>query len=145
MAIDFVNEITIQRPPAEVFAFVTDPQRLPEWQPLVVEVEVLGGGPLREGSVVREVRRLRGRRLEQTVEVAAYDPPRRFAMKILDGPVPVDGDLTFSEAGGGGTRVRLHAHGSAPRRLRLLEPLLKPVMAREMRKQYARLKAVLEA
>lgn len=144
MPIRFTIETTIDRPREEVFAFVCDPQRLRRWQPLVVEVELLDEPPLRQGSRLREVREVRGRRLAQTVRVSAFDPPSRFGLEILEGPIPVHGDLTF-EPVPGGTLVRLHAHGQAPRLVRPLAPLLAVFLKRETRRQYARLKSVLES
>jgi hypothetical protein len=127
-----------------VFAVVTDLDRLREWQPMVVEVDQLDAGPLRAGSRLREVREVRGRRLEQTVEVAAYEPGRHFGLRVLEGPLPVDGDLHF-EPDGTGTRLRLVAIGRPQGAQRLLAPLLRAGLRREFRKQYAALRDVVEA
>jgi uncharacterized protein YndB with AHSA1/START domain len=145
MAIEFTVEVHIARPPADVFAVAGDPARLPEWQPLVVATERLNGGsgPLREGARIRETREVRGRRVEQVVEVATYDPPRRFDLRIVEGPFPVHGDFLF-EPSAGGTRVRLRAHGGLPGAKRLLEPAFALLGRREMRRQLAALKAVVE-
>jgi uncharacterized protein YndB with AHSA1/START domain len=61
MAIDFSFDTDIARSPDIVFAFITDPARLPEWQPRVVRVEQLDEGPMRAGSRMREVRNVRAR------------------------------------------------------------------------------------
>jgi uncharacterized membrane protein len=144
MPIDFSFDVTIDRSPQEVFAAVTDLDRLPDWQPAVVEVELLGDGPLRTGSRIKEVRQVRGKRLEQIVEVAAHEPGRRFGLRIVEGALPVHGDLTFAPAEGGGTRVHLHAYGRANGALRLLQPLLAVGLKREFRSQYLRLKGLVE-
>ena len=39
-----VSTIEVTRPPEEVFAFVTDPTRLREWQDGVVSARMEGGG-----------------------------------------------------------------------------------------------------
>jgi uncharacterized protein YndB with AHSA1/START domain len=145
MPIDFSFDVTIDRSPQEVFDAVTDLDRLPAWQPAVVEVELLGDGSLRSGSRLKEVRQVRGKRLEQIVEVAAHEPGRRFGLRIVEGPLPVHGDLTFSPAGNGGTRLHMHAYGRANGALRLFQPLLAVGLKREFRSQYLRLKAILEA
>jgi hypothetical protein len=111
---------------------------------MVVEVQQLDSGPLRTGSRLREVREVRGRRLEQTVEVAAHEPGRRFGLRVLEGPLPVDGDLRF-EPDGNGTRLRLVATGRPQGAQRLLAPLLRAGLRREFRKQYAALRDVVEA
>ena len=43
-----------RRPPEEVFAFVTDPAKLPVWQD-AEEVQQLTDGPVRAGTRFREV------------------------------------------------------------------------------------------
>jgi uncharacterized protein YndB with AHSA1/START domain len=143
--IDFSFEVDIARPPQDVFSIVSDLDRLPEWQPLVLEAEQLDDGPLRQGSRVREVRKVRGKRLEQIVEIDTFDPPWRFGVKVVDGPLPLDGDLTLSQTEDGGTRLHMHAHGHARGAMRLLEPILKLGIKREFRNQYRRLKELVEA
>jgi uncharacterized protein YndB with AHSA1/START domain len=144
MAIDFSFEVDIARSPEEVFAVVTDPSRLPEWQPMVVRAEPLQEGPVRQGTRLREVRRVRGKELEQILEVAELEPPRRFGLRVVEGPLPVHGDLVFSPDGRGGTRLRVHAYGRARGAMRLLEPLLALGIRREFRRQYRSLKGLLE-
>jgi uncharacterized protein YndB with AHSA1/START domain len=143
MEIEFEIETEIARPREEVFAFVTDPARLPLWDRRVVAAEVLGGGPVRFGSRIREVRAAGPKRLAQTVLVSAYEPPARFGLRVVDGRFPVHGDLSFEAAGDERTVVRLRAHGSVPGP-RPLAPAVRALARREMRSQHRRLKAVLE-
>jgi uncharacterized protein YndB with AHSA1/START domain len=143
MPIDFVIATEIARPPEEVLAFVTDPARLHEWQAAVVEVESTPPGPLAAGSRMREVRQVGGRRLEQLVEVAELRAPSTFKLRVLEGALPVHGDLSF-ESSAGGTRVTVHAFGRARGVMRGLTPLLNVGLKREFSKQYGALKSVLE-
>jgi uncharacterized protein YndB with AHSA1/START domain len=145
MPIDFSFDVNIARPPHEVFSAVTDLDHLSDWQPAVVEVEKLQDGPLRTGSRLKEVREVRGKRLEQIVEVSAHDPGREFGMRIVEGPLPVHGDLTFTPTDDGGTRLHMHAFGRANGAMRLLQPLLNVGLKREFRSQYGRLKEIVEA
>lgn len=146
MPVDFTISVTVERPPDEVFAVLTDPQRLPEWQPLVEHVEVLAGGPpLRRGSRVREVRRAGPKRLEQIVEISDHEPPERFGLRIVEGPVHIHGDVVLRRLGEDATEVRVRAFGRAPRAMRLLGPLLEPLLARQLRKQYVALKTLVES
>jgi uncharacterized protein YndB with AHSA1/START domain len=145
MPIDFSFDVTIHRPPHEVFSAVTDLERLSEWQPAVVEVERLDGGPLAAGSRLKEVREVRGKRLEQVVEIAEFTPGQRFGMRIVEGPLPVHGELTFASDGNGGTRLNVHAFGHARGAMRLLGPVLNAGLKREFRGQYGRLKDLVEA
>ena len=57
-----------RRPPEEVFAFVTDPAKLPVWQD-AEEVQQLTDGPVRAGTRFREVHQVMGRRRVELTEV----------------------------------------------------------------------------
>lgn len=101
------------RPVDEVFAYLSDPDRLHEWQG-TTDVRVLTDGPVGVGTRIRETREILGRKLTQTVEVTDHDPPRRFSLRVVEGPVKVDGVQELEERGGG-TRIHVSAEGQAPR------------------------------
>jgi uncharacterized protein YndB with AHSA1/START domain len=133
------DAVEIARPPQEVFDFLTDPERLPEWQTSTVEVRRERSGPLEPGERFKEVHAAMGRRLESTVEVAEITPPSAFALKILDGAMPLDGRWTFEPAGGG---TRVHFVGEAD--VRGPKKLARPLLARQFRGYHRLLKQRLE-
>jgi uncharacterized protein YndB with AHSA1/START domain len=134
------HEIAIARTPDEVFAYLTDVDRLATWQPTTVAVERDAAGPLRLGERFDEVHKAAGRVLRSTVEVVEYDPPRLFALHVVSGAVPLDGRWEL-EPEDGGTRLRFVGHGDVRGPLRLAKPML----ARRFRGYHARLKQLLEA
>jgi hypothetical protein len=134
--------IDIERPVHEVFAYLTDPNSLWEWQE-THEVEQLTDGPLGRGTRFREVHLMLGRRLETITEVVAYQPDQRFDVCIASGPVPIDGSWEL-ESMTTGTRVHFSAEGRCPAAARLLEPLLAFAMRRRFRRQHERLKRAVE-
>jgi carbon monoxide dehydrogenase subunit G len=79
--------IEIGRPPEDVFAYVTDPSHLPEWQGGVVRAERLDEGPVAVGTRAVVTRRIGRREQSMTVEIAELDPPRTFAVRSLEGPI----------------------------------------------------------
>jgi ligand-binding SRPBCC domain-containing protein len=142
--IAFAFDVEIARPPAEVFAYVTDPSKLHEWQTNTVEVEQLTPAPFGAGTRLREVHAAGRRRMEQVVEVTAYEPGRRFDLDVVEGPLPVGARHTFDESPGGGTVIHFAAEGRAPGAMRLAEPVLQLVVRNQMKRHYARLKERLE-
>src|SRR5919206_4989002 len=72
------DEIHIGAEAAEVFAVLSDPERLSEWQPTTVAVRRQRQGPLSVGERFEEVHKGLGRELTSTVEVVACDAPRLF-------------------------------------------------------------------
>src|SRR4051812_24414266 len=77
--------LDIARPPDDVFALLTDIERLPEWQESAITASA--DGELGVGTVIGEQRRFMGRDIKTTDEVTAYEPPRPFDVKSRGGPV----------------------------------------------------------
>ena len=141
--IKFTIDTQIERPVGEVFAHVTDPDKLSTWQTNTVFVEKEGEGPVGLGTRLREVHSgPGGREFPSVVEVSEYEPDRTFALRVVEG-LPVHLRMTFEPAGEG-TAVRFAAHGRATGAMRLIEPVLKRTLERQFREQCATLKRVLE-
>lgn len=134
----------VHRPPEVVFDYLTDPATLAEWQTSKTSVEQLTSGPPRLGTRVRErTKQPGGREFTQVVEFTEFDRPRHVHAHIVEGPYPVHGTWRF-EPQGAGTRVRFLAEGEMRGALRVLEPLLKRVIARQMASHHRNLRANLE-
>ena len=99
------STIEVERPAEEVFAYVTDPSTMPEWQQGCVSGH-MDAPTTRVGSKCTTVRRIGGREREVTTEITAYDPPRRWADRGIDGPIRALVAVTV-EPLADGTRSRL--------------------------------------
>jgi uncharacterized protein YndB with AHSA1/START domain len=141
--IRFTTDVHVERPPEDVFAYISDPAKLGEWQG-TDEVEQLTSGPVGKGTRFREIRKVAGRASEQITEVAEYDPPRVFAIKVVEGPVPVDGRWVLAPDGNG-TRLELTATGTGPKRLRFADTLLAKLFKARFAASHKKLKHALEA
>ena len=85
--IDFTIQTDIDRPVADVFAYVADPSKLHTWQTNTVSTMVVGGGAVGLGSRVVEVHRAPGgKELSQVVEYWEFEPGRRLSIRVVDGP-----------------------------------------------------------
>jgi carbon monoxide dehydrogenase subunit G len=133
--------VDIDRSPEEVFAYLTDVSNLPAWQSGVHSAEL--DGELRPGARIRESRHMLGRELQTTLEVEEYEPPRMFAIRALDSPVPFSVRHEL-EPSGGGTRLTVVGEGDAG----MLPGFAAGIMARraekQFRKDFERLKRLLE-
>jgi len=138
----FAHTIEIERPPQEVFAFVSEPSLYPRWQPSLVRVEPDDRGPLRVGSEATEVRRFLGRELETTWTCVEYQPCERSAIECADGLVPFRGTFTL-EPCAAGTRFTWTVELSG-RATRLGGPLVGRTTRSELRANASALKALLE-
>lgn len=79
----------ISRRPEDVFAYVTDPTRLSEWQESVVESDS-SDTPVRVGTTARVTRRVGRRAMSSTAEIAELNPPTNWTVRGRDGAVRGD-------------------------------------------------------
>ena len=136
--------IEIARSPEDVFGYLTDVSNLPSWQSGVHRAEIEDGGEARAGAHIREWRHLLGRELSTRLEITECDRPRLFSLKALQSPVPftVRHEL---EPSSDGTQLRVVGEGDAG----LLPGFATGIMARraqrQFRKDFERLKRILES
>ena len=141
-----VHRVEIDRRREDVFAYVTDPTRFPEWQNAVVRARPQGSGPLHQGSRISLTRRMGKREQTMTSELTEYSPPESYAFRVVDGPVRAIGKGRF-EPLGEGDRTRFtfeldfEGHGLG----KLLVPLfVRRQAAKELPESHANLKKQLE-
>jgi uncharacterized protein YndB with AHSA1/START domain len=135
------HTVEIARPAEDVFAFLADVSRVPEWQRSAVESRA--DGPLAEGVRIHERRHFLGHNERTELEVTAFEPGRRLALRTLRGPVKLTIDHLLSEQDGQ-TTLRVTAQGRAHGLLRLAGPAVTAKARQEMRRDFERLKAILE-
>jgi uncharacterized membrane protein len=108
------RHIKIGRPPAEVFALLTDLDRLPEWATIVVGTRDVSEFPLREGCTFRQTLRVLGREVESDWRVTELEVPRRVAYEAA---APGGGTLTMRQtvvSGDGNSRVEIELDYELP-------------------------------
>jgi uncharacterized protein YndB with AHSA1/START domain len=140
-----VASAEISKSPAEVFAYVTDPTKLPEWQESVVRAECKEI-PVRVGTRASVTRRIGRREMAQSAEIAELNPPTSWAVRGLDGPVRgnVNGTIEPFEDGAR-SRVTIELDLQGHRVGKLLLPLLVQRKAeKEMPRNMQKLKERLE-
>ena len=138
------HSVTINRPPSEVFAYVSDPEKLPEWQSTALEARWETPGPIAVGSRAVEVRKFLGRRMESTMEVTGFELDRELSFRVLDGPVPFQVTQKF-EAVGDGTRLDVVLEGEPGGFFKVAEPLVARAAKRQLEGDSATMKDILEA
>ena len=80
MTIRTESRITIASSVHEVWAYVCDVRRWPEWAPTVLECRVRGGGPLQPGSRVEQrAKMILGLSRGRSQEVTVVEAPRSVA------------------------------------------------------------------
>jgi polyketide cyclase/dehydrase/lipid transport protein len=80
MAVRSERRVTIASSVGEVWAYVCDVGRWPEWAPTVLECRIGGGAPLQPGSRVEQrAKGIFGSSRGRSQEVTAVEAPRRLA------------------------------------------------------------------
>ena len=136
--------VDIKRPIEEVFAYVADCTKAPEWSSLALEAIPEGSGPIGVGSRIREIAKFHGRRVESTAEVTQYDPPHKWAVRVVSGPVHGEHERQL-ESIGEGTRYRSTIVGESGGLFKLADPILEALLKRTVETDLQTLKALLEA
>jgi uncharacterized protein YndB with AHSA1/START domain len=141
--VDAVNETVIDRPPAEVFAFLGDAENDRAWRPGVLDIaRVSGDGPGAGARYRQGMKGPGGRRLDADIETTDYEPDRLVAFRGTAGAVRPRGRYELTPEGAG-TRVRFALEAE----LGGLKVLMAPAVRRTMQSEVGHLddlKRVLE-
>jgi uncharacterized protein YndB with AHSA1/START domain len=134
--------IEVARPAQEVFEYLTDVDRVPEWQASALEARA--NGPLARGSRITERRKLFGHEAQTVLEVTEYEPPARLTLRALDGPVRFRVEHRLEELD---SDTHLHVLGEArpTGMLRFAGPVVERKAREELRRDFERLKEILES
>jgi carbon monoxide dehydrogenase subunit G len=136
------EELEVDRPLEEVFAFIGDFVNSARWDPGVAEARNVTEGPVRVGTRYELVVVFNDRRLPMTYEVTEYQPPDRVALRGSGSTVNAVDDIRF-EPTTGGTRIRYTADLRLRGVLRVLEPLFRGRFEETGRRAMAGMKAAL--
>ena len=136
--------IAVDRPPEDVFAYLAEVGNLTEWQSGVHSAGIEGGGAAAVGARVVESRTMLGKEMTTTLEIVDFEPPRLFTLRALDGPalLTIRHEL---EPSGEGTELRVVVEGEVKHMPGFAAGLMMRGAERQFRKDFERLKRVLEA
>jgi len=151
------REIVIDAPPEAVFAFLAQPERMPEWTPGVQSVKLTSAGPIGVGSTTETIVEVMGVKQTLVGRCTTFEPPHRFVVENATargfsvGGVSVGRvqSTSTSELAPEGAGTRLHARleytVSAGFVTGLAESLIAPRMKADFEQSIQTLKRLLEA
>ena len=137
--------VEIARSPHEVFEYIADPARIPEWQPDVRSAAFDDQAAVGVGTRGREVRHVMGSDRSFSWEVTEYSPDERYGVRGLGGPVRARVTMGVSPSTqGAGTRlsygISFEGHGVG----RLIAPLARKSARKDLRATLDSIKRQLE-
>jgi uncharacterized protein YndB with AHSA1/START domain len=138
------HTVSIDRPVADVFAFLADGARNGEWRDGVLEVERTSSIDGLGATYRQVVSGPGGRRIDADYRVSTYEPPHRLGFEVTAGPVRPIGEFELTPEGSDRSTVRF-ALAAEPRGLmRVMGPMIGKQVRAEVA-QLDKLKTVLES
>lgn len=135
--------IDISRPPADVFAYISNLSNMPKWQAEVVRSTVLTPGPTQVGSLFSEHVKLGPLRTVAQCEVTEFVPGQVLSFKASSSAVEYQGRRVV-EPVEGGARLTLAGTLQPKGFWRLMEPLMDGELKNGVKKELGTVKALLE-
>ena len=136
--------VDIARSPEDVFAYISDVSRQPEWQEDLLSAMVESDGPLASGSRIVHQRKIGSRTIEIKSEITTFEPPRVMGFRATEGPIRAAGSQTV-EPVGDGSRVRLEMEMTGHGMGKLMLPMARKQAARQVAASHEKLKRILES
>jgi len=137
------TRIEIERPAASVFAYLADFENNPAWQGGMHACRWTSEPPLRVGSTYAQEASFLGRPIQTTFEVVELTPGRSVTIHSVVSTFPIQVTRSVEPLSDGRCRVTAEVSGQPPWYFRL--PGMAGMVSRSVKKDYATLKAVLEA
>ena len=139
----FSHTVTVSKPPAEVFPWLLEEDKVPKWTGRLQEYEVLGDGTLGRGTRIRQVLTVGSQDLDIVLEVTRYDPPGFAESRFSTNGLDVETTYTLREAAGG-TELTQTLEGKANSfKARLLVPIVQPKLEAKLTEDLERLRELL--
>jgi uncharacterized protein YndB with AHSA1/START domain len=135
--------ITIQRPVDEVFAYVSDAEKAPQWQKALVENRRITDGPLGIGTQYAGVRQFMGRKVESVIQYTIFELNKKIVFTNAPGYSPFEQTYLF-ESTAEGTRLTSRLDLETTGFLGLAKPLIASGVKREVDESFELLKNLLE-
>ena len=139
----FSHTVEIARPPAEVFPWLLEEDKVPQWTGHLEAYERIGDGALGRGSRVRQVLVVSGRTIDVELELTGYDPPSSAETRFSTNGIDVVNGYSLAPAGAG-TRLTQSVEAKARSiSARILVPVVKPRLEEKLTEDLERLRGTL--
>ena len=145
MTIRTESRITIASGVPDVFAYICDVGRWPEWAPTVLECWVRGGAPLQPGSLVDQRARDLWRTHRRSQKLTVVEPLRSVAFAGTMGTSPSRWGMEFSPVDDGQTDAMMWIEVDLAGIMRAAPGLFKGSLQRVSNREMVAIKAAVES
>lgn len=139
------ESIVINKPRAEVWEFLSDPDNVTVYSSNLVEYEVVSGERHEIGRKAHGVAKVAGRRIEFTDEVVELEEERTFTAVSEDATIPYKLTIRLDDADGG-TKVEWHQEMESLKGVfKFADPVVLKLYSRDVRANLEKAKTILES
>ena len=140
------HNLIINEPVEAVFRALSDFEAEPRWQPAVLETKLDPVGPLHIGTKTIQKRKFAGQTITTLGEIVEYEPNRKMVSRSTpDNPPPAFEIVYEVEPVEQGTLVTYAIELRGTGIFRLIAPLMKGSLTKDVTTRFATLKTILEA
>lgn len=144
MSITVTSTVDIDRPAADVFAYVSDFENNPKWQGGMKSAKWTSEGPLGVGSTYDQIATMLGKTIVTSFKVTAFEPGSSVTIESTSGSFPITVTRSVEATGEGSCRASANVYGEPGGFFKLMRPLMRSMVEGSVRKDWANLKELLE-
>ncbi len=136
------SAVTVDKPPAELFPWLLDADRVPRWMTGLQAYEPLDPPPLRVGSRIRQELSVSGQQLRFELRVAELDAPRRAVLRFEGSGFKAANEYAVAAAGSGSRVTWVISGDTTSFKARLIAPMVQAKLQEKLETDLARLRAL---
>jgi carbon monoxide dehydrogenase subunit G len=138
------STVTIGKPPADVFPWLVEVDKVPQWMSGLQVYDPLEPGPLHVGSRIRQELSVSGQHLRFELEVTELDAPRRAVLRFEGSGFKAANEYSVSEAEGGSRVTWVISGETTSFKAKLIAPMVQAKLQEKLDGDLARLRSLLE-
>ena len=140
------DNIVINKPRAEVFAYAADSANLLDWSSNIIEYEATPPGPVQADTTAKGVTRVAGRNVDWTAKVTELEDGVMYGYQSVESPMAFTFTYRFEDVADG-TRVTFRQDTPTLGGFfgKLADPIVTRMYTRSVSTNLANLKEMLEA
>ena len=139
----FSHTISVPKPPAEVFPWLLDEDKVPQWTGRLEEYMVLGVGTLGRGATIRQVLTVSGQPFDLEIEILRFEPPGFAESRFSTNGLDVVTTYALREAAGDTELTQTREGKANSFKARLLVPVVQPKLEGKLTEDLERLRELL--
>jgi carbon monoxide dehydrogenase subunit G len=137
------SSVGVDKPPADVFPWLLDADKVPRWMTGLQAYEPLDPPPLRVGSRIRQDLSVSGHLLRFELRVTELDAPRRAVLRFAGSGFEAANEYTVEPSGSGSGVTWVIEGETTSFKAKLIAPVVQSKLQEKLDADLARLRALL--